>query len=230
MTVLEALQRTQGRGAGVLNQASVRYAQTLIQPEESICAAVSANVATKEARFPGVVVLTDQRLLIVCGIPGIKRTIDISLDTMDNWEEKPSLLNDTFYLRSQNCHISFAVDPEAGEAFARQIAVLKGEEDTFDSVGSGADSSIFNPTMIRNRRRAQRAKEKQRAEEKSSRAEIIAKHIQETDMSSQESARETADRLARQLEEAKARGQVSHDDPQAIAARLAAELAAEEKE
>ena len=229
MSINKALQLTQGKGAGFMNQASVRYAQTLLFSDEEICAAVVANVTTKGERFPGVVVLTDQRIIAACGLPGIKRCVALDLEKLEKCEETPSALNykATFY-EGKNA-FSFTVDPEVGEKFSRHIAVLNGEEDDFDAAAKNVDSGIFNPTLVRNKRRARLAKEKERS------ARVAAREAAKSAQSSApaetvdaESAQETAQRLARQLEDAKAKGIVSDTDPQAIAARLAAELAAEE--
>lgn len=77
MTVREALQKTQGRDAGSVNRSAVRYAETLLQADEEILSAVIANVAARREHFPGVVVLTSRRIMAVCGLPGIKRSISL---------------------------------------------------------------------------------------------------------------------------------------------------------
>ena len=237
MTVNEAIQHTQGKGAGMMNRASAQYAQTLILPEENIAAAVVANITTRGERFPGVVVLTDRRVMAVCGLPGIKRSIVYDLDELEKCQEAPSALNYKATFFAEKRAFSMTVDPEIGEKFSRHIAALNGEEEEFDAIGAGvSDSGIFNPTLVRNKARARQAKSKERAkraaEQKAARAQLAAMQKERSDKitlgTEGESAREVAQRLARELDEAKAKGQVADTDPKAVAARLAAELAAEE--
>lgn len=228
MTITEALLRTQGKGAGMMNQPSVRYAQTLLLPQEEVSAAVVANISTRGERFPGTVVLTDRRVMAVCGLPGIKRSLILDLDKLDRCEEKPTAINykATFYAGKDA--FSLTVDPDVGEKFSRHIAVLKGEEELFDTVSETA-STIFNPTLVRNKQRARLTREKERSKRaQTQEAARQAVPKEPAPPAETESAQEVAQRLARELEEAKAHGTVKDTDPQAIAARLAAELAAEE--
>lgn len=237
MTVNEAIRRTQGRGAGILNRPSVRHAQTLILPEETITTAVVANIATRNERFPGVVVLTDRRVMAVCGLPGIKRSIVYDVDQLEKCEGTSSAINYTATFSVEKSAFSLTVDPDVGEKFSRYIAVLNGEEDAFDAVDADLSSSgIFNPTLMRNRLRARQAKSRERAkraaEQEAARARFEAMRKEGSDKvvlgAEGECAQDVAQRLARQLEEAKAKGRVDDTDPKAVAARLAAELAAEE--
>lgn len=236
MTVNEAIQRTQGRGAGILTRPSARYAQTLILPGEEITAAVVANIATQNERFPGVVVLTDRRVLAVCGLPGIRRSIACDLDQLEKCEGTPSAIHYTATFSTGKNAFSLTVDPDVGETFSRYLAVLNGEEDSFDAVDAGVGSGILNPTLVRNRLRARQAKSKARAkraaEQEAARARFEAMQKERAGQASSdsgdESAQEIAQRLARELEAAKATGRVADTDPKAVAARLAAELAAQE--
>lgn len=231
MSINEALRLTQGKGAGIMNQASVRYAQTLLLPEEEVCAAVIANITTKGEHYPGVVVLTGQRIMAACGLPGIKRSVALDLEKLDKCEENPSVLNykATFY--AEKNAFSFTVDPEVGEKFSRHIAVLNGDVDDFDTASENIDSGIFNPTLVRNKRRARLAREKERSKRTAAREAAQATQLSPAaEATDGESVQETAQRLARQLEDAKAKGVVNDTDPRYIAARLAAELAAEEQQ
>lgn len=226
MTVNEALQRTQGRGAGMMNGSSARYAQTLLLPGEEVSAAVVANIVTRGERFPGVVVLTDRRVMAVCGLPGIKRSVILSLEELERCQETPSALNYKAAFYAGKEAFSFTVDPDTGEKFSRFIAILNGDEDAFDAAAAQEDSGIFNPTLVRNKRRAKMARDKERAKRAAAREAVPIS--EELSAEAGETAQETAQRLARQLEQARAKGTVPDTDPQAIAARLAAELAAQE--
>lgn len=236
MTVNEALKSTQGRGAGIMNKASAKYAQEQILPEEEILAAVVANISARGERFPGVVVLTDQRVMAVCGLPGIKRMISCDIDTMEPCVEAPSAITYKAIFSTKETAFSMSVDPEVGEKFSRCIAVINGEEEAFDAVEVNLGNSIFNPTLVRNKIRARQAKKKERekraAEMEAIRARKEALRKERVDGielgSDGESTQDLADRLARQLDEARTVGRVDDNSPQAIAARLAAELAAEE--
>lgn len=84
MTVKEALAQTQKKKAGLINKASVNYAETLLLPGEKPEAAAIANIYTRRDKFPGIVVITDQRVIAACGIPGIKRDICMNIRDLEN--------------------------------------------------------------------------------------------------------------------------------------------------
>ena len=83
MTVKEALAQTQKKKAGLINKASVNYAETLLLPGEKPEAAAIANIYTRRDKFPGIVVITDQRVIAACGIPGIKRDICMNIRDLE---------------------------------------------------------------------------------------------------------------------------------------------------
>lgn len=236
MTIQEALRSTQGRGAGVVNQASVRYAQALLLPEEEPQAAVIANIDTGRERFPGVAVLTDRRILAACGLPGIKRFFAVPIEALPRRVESPSAIRFKFAFAHENTGFAVTVDPEIGEKFSRCIAVLLGEEQAFDAAGEGVKGGILNPALIRSKRRARQIKETLQAKQA---AELDAKTaaLSEEEPSSpapqaapEPGTKETAELLSRRLEEARAQGRpVDDQDPMAVAARLARELAQEEE-
>ena len=85
MTVKEALAQTQKKKAGLINKVSVNYAKTLLLPGEKPEAAAIANIYTRRDKFPGIVVITDQRVIAACGIPGIKR--DICMNIRDPYQK-----------------------------------------------------------------------------------------------------------------------------------------------
>lgn len=215
MILDEILLRTQGKRAGIVNQASLRYAQTLLLPEEVPSAAVIANLTAGTERFPGAVIVTDRRVLAACGLPGIKRHVSCG----PSWrcQEEPSAIRHKFTFSDGKSTFSMTVDPDTGERFARCLAVIRGEADAFDAAGAGLDSGILNPALLRSKRRIQAARKTRRAAE--------AAKIPQSDSAAKSGAQETAQRLARQLEAAKATGPVDARDPRAVAARLAAELA-----
>lgn len=234
MTVNEAIQQIQGRRAGLVNRFSAQYAQSLLLPEEAVCAAVVANVAARGERFPGIVVLTDRRVIAVCGLPGIKRCTIFDLDQLTTCQETPTAIHYKAVFATRDSAFSFTVNPEVGERFSRCIAVLKGEEEAFDAAGASAGSSgIFNPALVRSKIRSRQAREKERSRRAAERAEAQARRQERSAAAApaapDEDLREVADRLARRLEDAKAKGHVADTDPQAVAARLAAELAEEEE-
>ncbi len=233
MTVNEAIQAIQGRKAGIMNRLSAKYAQTLLHPDETVTTAVVANIMVKGERFPGVVVLTDRRIMAVCGLPGIKRSIVCDLDALSQCIEAPTALNYKATFSDGKNAFAFTVNPEIGEKFSRFVAILNGEEDDFDAV-EAKDSGIFNPALMRSKERAKKAKDKARAQHAANQEELRARRAaaasarQSEDDTDGESLQETAQRLNRQLNDARSRSHVEDTDPQAVAARLAAELAAQD--
>lgn len=224
MTIQEAIRRTEGRDAGIVNRLSARYAQTLLQQGEEPFAAVVANIATVREHFPGIAVLTDRRVLVVCGLPGIKRAEACG----QNWtcREDPSAIRHKFTFSDEKSTFSITLDPDTGEQFSRQLARLRGEEDAFDAAGKEIGrSGILNPALLRGKRRARQAKEMRAAAVSRSGRKTPVGHEPEAS-----DAKAEARRLARQLEEARTRGHVADTDPRAVAARLAAELAEKESD
>lgn len=227
MTVNEAIQQLQGHRAGMFNGLSARYAQAKLLPGEAVSTAVVANITTPSEHFPGVVVLTDRRVLAACGLPGIKRFVACHLDELRKCEEKPSAINYKITFSDGKNVFSLTVDPEIGEKFSRYIAVSKGEAAEFDAVHVDSNG-IFNPTLMRNKARTRQAQDKERARRAAQREQAQLESLQHNDLQAgtdDESAQETAHRLAQQLDAAKAKGIVKDTDPQAVAARIAAELA-----
>lgn len=225
MTVQEALRATQDRDAGGLNRSAVRYAETLLQPGESAAAAVVANIVTRKERFPGVVVLTDRRVLAVCGLPGIKRSVSIPVDELKKCDETSSFLNYKAVFCGGDADISLTVDPETGERFSRCVAVMNGEEAEFDAVEDAGTGGLLNPLLKRNQLRRRRAREREAREAQKADAPLPA---EQEAAEHEEDTRETARRLNRALAQARAAGEVADTDPRAVAARLAAELARED--
>lgn len=231
MTVQEVLHTTQGRDAGSVNQSSVRYAETLLLQGEVPMAAVIANIATRKGRFPGIVVLTDQRVLAVCGLPGIKRSVVIPMNELEKCDESSSFLYYKAIFHGREADISLTVDPEIGERFSRCIAVMNGEEAEFDDVGEVGESGFLNPLLRRNFIRRRRAKEKEQARRNAQREAVNARLASgQEDAKNEESVQETARRLDQDLARARAEGEVADTDPRAVAARLAAELAQKDSE
>ena len=233
MTVQEALRSIQGRDAGGVNRASASYAETLIQPEEEIVAAAVANIATPKEHFPGVVVLTDRRVLAACSLPGIKRSVSLPLDGPTQIQENSSFLNYKAAFAAKEGAFTMTVNPEVGERFSRCLAVLRGEAEEFDAVNSADTGGILNPTLMRNMLRRRKAREKDAARRKTAQeaAEKRLSAASEADAAGkpEEDPAETARRLDQQLRQARAQGTVADTDPQAVAARLAKELAMEQE-
>lgn len=235
MTVQEAIKHVQGKGAGLVNRASARYAQTLIRADEEVTAAVVANIATRQEQFPGVVVITDQRVIAACGLPGIKRSITLNVEELEQCEETDSVLHYKVTFMTQKTAFYLTVNPDIGAALAPYIAALNGEEfEDLDLEIKGA--GLFNPTFLRSSVKKRRAKAKARAEHVARQraaearfdAERAAENAAVAPTAPPEDPQTTADRLQAQLRQAQAAGAVSATDPQAVAARLAAELAEEE--
>lgn len=235
MTVQEALQKIQGRDAGAVNRSAVRYAETLLQPKETVLAAVIANISTRRGHFPGIVVLTDQRVLAACGLPGIKRSVSLFLNELVKCDEANSFLNYKAAFFSKEDGFSLTVNPEIGERFSRCLAVLNGEAEEFDAVIDAGKNGILNPLLARNMLRKRRAREREQERRKAEQDAVNARFTSdlETESTAAKASAENADavakRLSQQLSKASERGEVTETDPLAIAARLAEELAREEE-
>ena len=160
MTIQEAVRQTQGKDAGIVNRLSVRYAETLLLHGGEPSAAVIANITVGREKFPGAVVLTDRRMIAVCGLPGIKRVVACG----PRWSclEDPSAIRHRFMISDGKQSFSMTVDPDTGERFSRHIARFLGEEVDFDV--DSENSGILNPVLSRSKRRARQANEKRMAE------------------------------------------------------------------
>lgn len=179
MTIQEAVRQTQGKDAGIVNRLSVRYAETLLLHGEEPSAAVIANVTVGREKFPGAVVLTDRRMIAVCGLPGIKRVVACG----PRWSclEDPSAIRHRFMISDGKQSFSMTVDPDTGERFSRYIARFLGEEVDYDE-GSDNSGGILNPALSRSKRRARQANEKRMAE--------VARYLEESSKKGHETAGE----------------------------------------
>ena len=79
MTVNEAIRQIQGKGPGLTERASVKFAQAQIREEEKVFAAAPVSIRSRHGNFPAVIVFTDKRLLAAGGLPGIRRAISLPL-------------------------------------------------------------------------------------------------------------------------------------------------------
>ena len=102
--------------------------------------------------------------MAVCGLPGIRRSVICDLGRLEKCVEKPVAITYSASFAEGENGFSMTVDPDTGEKFSRYLAVMNGLEDEFDAVGYGADNGIWNPTLIRNKRRANLAKERRKNE------------------------------------------------------------------
>lgn len=125
MTIDDAIKKMQGRSAGVTARATVQYAQEQLIPGERVFAAVTANIHTHTGHFPGVIVLTDKRVMAACGLPGIKRLKSFPLDQIRTCSDRktPMTYNVSFGTDHDSFHAAFS--PRAGENFAPYMADLK---------------------------------------------------------------------------------------------------------
>ena len=163
MTVNQAILAVQGRPAGMLNRISVKYAESLLLPGEAVRAAVIANIRTRRDNYPGVVVLTDQRVMAVCGLPGIRRSTIFPLNKLEKCEETGTILQYSATFLTHTAAFNMVVDPDVGEAFSSFVAEINGEE--FEEIKLRVDGNIFNPNLLRSQKRnkLRREREKTRA-------------------------------------------------------------------
>lgn len=164
MTVSDAIKATQGRSAGLLNQLSAQYAQRLIEQDETILAAVVANIRTRSDSYPGVVVLTDRRVLAACGLPGIRRSTVLDIEQLERCEEISSILQYKATFLTRKAAFSMTVDPDVGEAFSPFIAQINGEQ--FEDIRLEVDGSILNPNLLRSRKRNKLRREREKARQR----------------------------------------------------------------
>ena len=184
MTVAQAIQALEGRTAGLLNGQSVKYAQILLLPDEEVVTAVIANIQTSREKFPGVVVITDQRVLAVCGLPGIRRSVTIPVEELDTCEETSTAIYYKAVFTSRHAAFNMTIDPDLGEKFSPYIAQLNGEEYEEIQVRT---SALLNPNLARSK-----ARNKLRKEREKSRA--ISKELQrQKDAQARFMAAETTD-------------------------------------
>ena len=157
MTIQEAIRLVQNSNAGLVNRLSVRYAESLLLEGEEPSAAVVANVTTPREHFPGVVVLTDRRVLAVCGLPGIKRTAVCGAD----WAclEEPSAIRYKCTFSDGKTAFSMTIDPDTGERFSRYVALSGGDEHALDAVPE--EGGILNLSVLRSKRRLRQSKTRQ---------------------------------------------------------------------
>lgn len=161
MTINEALTKTQKKRAGLINKASVKYAETLLLPGEEPVAAAIANIYTRRDKFPGIVVITDQRVIAACGIPGIKRDICMQISDLENCEETSMIMQYKVTFRTRKDAFAMSVDPDVGENLSPHVAAINGDDLTslkLDARGNILNASVFKQQRL-NKRRKEKAQE-----------------------------------------------------------------------
>lgn len=203
MTVAEAIRQIQKKNASITNRASVNYAQEQIENGEKIGTAVTANIFTPRGHYPGVVVLTDRRVLAVCGMPGIKRLQSFALKDLLRCEEAESPLTYRATFRTRDDSFSITLPPTIGKEFSRYVAKINA---AFDSIHLTVDGNIRHGATLKQEMRRQSAEIRELIEEEGTDLAAISAQLDQW------------------LTDARAQGEVPATDPLAVAARLAHEL------
>lgn len=125
MTIPEALEKTQGRGAGFINGASAKFAQMLLEEGETVDAAVTANIFTRKGHFPGIVAITDKRVFAACGMPGIHRLQSLSFEELIHCAKSESPLTWRFAFYTRNREFNITVSPAVGKSLASHVERLR---------------------------------------------------------------------------------------------------------
>lgn len=125
MTIDEALKEIQGKTAGITSRGAVQYAQEQLAEGEKVFAAASANIQSHHGNFPGLIVFTDQRLIAVSALPGIRRLISLPLKDLLSCKSKKSPLAYNVTVKAQTDGFSAMLSPKAGDNFAPYISALE---------------------------------------------------------------------------------------------------------
>lgn len=130
MTVDEAIRNTQGKGAGFTLKGTVEYAQSLIKEKEKVAAAVSSTIyPVRGGHYPGIVVLTNHRVLAVCGIPGIRRIQSFPVKELMKIEEAESPLTYMAVFRTKDDSFRITLGPTTGRIFSKYVAKINARFD-----------------------------------------------------------------------------------------------------
>ena len=125
MNIQESLKKTQGRGAGLINGGSAKFAQLLMEDGESAEAAVTANIFTRKGHFPGIVAITDRRVFAACGLPGIHRLQSLPLEELILCGHTKSPLTWRFSFYTAGRTFSISVSPAAGQNLLPHVEKLQ---------------------------------------------------------------------------------------------------------
>lgn len=161
MTVNEAIAKTQKKRVGLINKISVRYAQTLLLEDEKPKAAIIANIYTRHDKYPGVVVITNKRIIAACGLPGIKRSICLPIKDLESCEESSMLMQYKVTFRTRKEAFAMNVDPDVGNRLSPYIAKINGNDAVslrYDQKGKILSSNFINQKLL-NQARKEKAKE-----------------------------------------------------------------------
>ncbi len=220
MKIRDAIKAIQGKKAGIINRISADHAETLLMPDEKVKTAVVANIRTKRESYPGIVVITDRRVMAVCGLPGIKRATILPLDELENCGEAVSIVSYKVMFSNRKESFSATVDPDVGERLSRYIAEINGVpfDEASDNIQPKRKGGILNPAFLNLHRRNRLHKESAKRREA------------EKDALRQRNAAVQFDSVTdgkSEVSEENSENTTSSRHQQHIAARLAAELAEE---
>lgn len=161
MTVNQAILAVQGKPVGMLNRFSSTYAESLLLPDETVLAAAEANIRTSRGHYPGIVVITDQHVMAVCGLPGIRRSIILRRNELEQCAENSTLLQYRASFFTRTAAFSMTVSPDVGEAFSAYVAQINGEE--LEDIQLDTGNSILNPKLLHNLKRNKLRREREKA-------------------------------------------------------------------
>ncbi|MGL4790670.1 MAG: hypothetical protein ACRCW1_04600 [Anaerotignaceae bacterium] len=166
MTIQDIVCSVEGRKVGFVNRFSCKYAQSLLAEEENVKVAVLANIRTKRDSFPGVVAITNTRVMAVCGIPGIKRQICFPIEHLEPCTETSSFFQYQVVFQTRKDAFHMTIDPDLGEDFSKYVAWINGEE--YEEISLQTKGLLLNPKLLRRQQRnkLRRSQEEQRAIEK----------------------------------------------------------------
>lgn len=156
MTINEVLAKTQKKRVGLVNKISVKYAQTLLLDGEKPKAAVIANIYTRHDKYPGVVVITNQRVIAACGLPGIKRSTCLPIKDLESCEESSMLMQYKVTFRTRKDAFAMNVDPDVGERLSPYIAKINGNDVVslkYDQKGKILSSNFLNQKRLNQKRK-----------------------------------------------------------------------------
>lgn len=199
MNIDEAIKHTQGKGAGFTLKGTVEYAQSLIKTGEKVAAAVTTTIyPARGGHYPGIVVLTNRRVLAVCGLPGIKREQSFPVKDLLKVEEAESPLTYKVAFRTVDDGFRITLGPTVGKTLSKYIAKLNERYESSEGVRPAVSSRKDLKKM--------------------------ARQEEEAIKDAPDDLASMSEKLDSWLSEAKKKGEVSAQDPLAVAARLAHEM------
>lgn len=124
MSIIQLLKQTHGHGLFLTHRGSIKYAEQIIKRDENILIATAVNITTLKEKFPAILLLTNQRMIIVHKFLNIKRVLVYPYEKIDKITDNPSLVQHLVSFTIGRFHFDASLSPKVGTKFIPYLSKI----------------------------------------------------------------------------------------------------------